>query len=199
MNSQEFGGPVPIAHAGTLPAMVVGCYPGSFNPPTVAHLAVAAEAVAAAGLDRLDLVLSRRALGKDHDVAPSVEQRAEVLRAVAASRPWLGVVVTEHRLIADIARSYDAVVMGADKWRQVNDPTWYPDEAAWQAAVASLPLVLVAPRAGDRPEGVRLLAVHEDHGAVSASAVRAGDAGAADWMLPEARAIARRTGWWPTP
>ena len=35
---------------------MIGCYPGSFNPPTVAHLAVAESAVEQAGLDRLDLV-----------------------------------------------------------------------------------------------------------------------------------------------
>lgn len=166
----------------------VGCYPGSFNPPTVAHLAVAEAAVAAAGLDRLDLVLSTVALGKEDLAVPTVAQRAEVLRAVAQTRPWLGVVVTELRLISDIAQGYDAVVVGADKWRQVTDPAWYADEAACRAAVAALPHVLVAPRAGDRPDGVELLAVDEDHHHVSASAVRAGHDHARPWILPEAAA-----------
>ena len=175
----------------------IGCYPGSFNPPTVAHLAVAEAAVRAAGLVRLDLVLSRVALGKEDVAHPSVEERAEVLRTVADGRPWLGVVVTERRLIADIASGYDAVVVGADKWRQVIDPSWYGgDLAARDAAVASLPRVLVAPRADDRPEGVELLDVDPLHRDVSASAVRAGTA-EAGWLLPEAADVARRTGWWP--
>ena len=170
----------------------VGCYPGSFNPPTVAHLAVAEAAVRAAGLVRLDLVLSRVALGKEELVSPTVDERAAVLRSVAASRPWLGVVVTDARLIAEIAAGYDAVVVGADKWRQIVDPAWYGDDpAARDDAVASLPRVLVAPRAGDHPEGVELLEVAEEHHHVSASAVRAGSAEAQGWALPEADGASR--------
>ena len=106
----------------------IGCYPGSFNPPTVAHLAVAEAAVAAAGLVRLDLVLSRVALGKEDLDRPTIDERAAVLREVAGTRPWMGVVITDHRLIVDIARPYDVVVVGADKWRQIKDPAWYGDD-----------------------------------------------------------------------
>jgi hypothetical protein len=165
----------------------VGCFPGSFNPPTVAHLAVAEAAVRQAGLDRLDLVLSRVPLGKETLVVPTVEERRAVLQAVAATRPWLGVAVTIERLIADVAAGYDAVVMGADKWAQVLDPAWYGDSReARDAAVARLPRVLVAPRAGERPDGVELLVVAREHHGVSASAFRAGHAHARGWVLPEA-------------
>ncbi len=167
----------------------VGCYPGSFNPPTVAHLAVAEAAVRQAGLDRCDLVLSRVALGKEALVVPTVDERRAVLEAVAATRPWLGVAVTEERLIADVATGYAAVVMGADKWAQVLDPAWYGGSvAAHDAALARLPRVLVAPRAGERPDGVELLAVPGDVEGMSASAVRDGHAHARDWLLPEAAA-----------
>jgi hypothetical protein len=184
-------------HPGT-PARV-GCFPGSFDPPTVAHLAVAEAALAAARLDRIDLVLSRIALGKEDVSEPTLDQRAAVLEAVAATRPWLGVVVTDRRLIVDIAQAYDAVVMGADKWRQVTDPAWYGDDpaspeaiAGRDAAVARLPVALVVPRAGDRPDPVpgvmEVLDIDDDHAHVSASAIRSGARGAAGWMLPEARA-----------
>jgi Cytidylyltransferase-like len=164
----------------------VGCYPGSFDPPTVAHLAVAEAAVRQAGLDRVDLVLSRAALGKHH-LRDSVDRRRAALEALAASRPWLGVVVTDARLIADIAAGYDAVVMGADKWAQVLDPAWYGGSvAARDAAVARLPRVLVAPRSGVRPGGVELLDVPDHIADVSASAVRAGLAEAAGWSVAEA-------------
>ncbi|WP_426571248.1 hypothetical protein [Aquihabitans sp. McL0605] len=176
----------------------IGCFPGSFNPPTVAHLAVAEAAVRAAGLDRIDLVLSRVALGKEDVSEPTLDQRAAVLAEVAATRPWLGVAITDARLIVDIAEAYDAVVMGADKWRQVTDPAWYGDDpsalqaiAARDAAVARLPQVLVVPRAGDRPDEVAgvmaVLEIDEAHAHVSASEVRSGAAHAADWILPEAR------------
>lgn len=165
---------------------MIGCYPGSFNPPTIAHLAVAEAAVAAAGLDRLDLVVSRVALGKEDLPEATLAERVAVVEAVAVSRPWLGVAVTDARLITDIARSYDAVVMGADKWRQINDVAWYADEAERDAALASLPLVLVAPRGDDRPDGVRLLDIDEAHRHVSATAVRDGADHARCWALHEA-------------
>ncbi len=168
--------------------MLVGCYPGSFNPPTVAHLAVAEAAVRQAGLDRVDLVLSRVTLGKEHLDAPGVDERRAVLEAVAASRDWLGVAVTDARLIVDAAAGYDAVIMGADKWAQVLDARWYEgSEAARDAAVARLPRVLVAPRAGDRPAGVELLDLPDHLGEVSATAVRSGAVHARRWELPETR------------
>ena len=42
-----------------------GVYPGSFDPLTIAHLAIAEAAVHEAPLDHLDLALSRSALGKE--------------------------------------------------------------------------------------------------------------------------------------
>src|SRR6185437_1872681 len=98
---------------------------------------------------RVDLALSNVALGKVGGAHSSVEARAAAIRRAARMRPWLGVVVTDAQLIAEIAAGYDVVVMGADKWEQVRDPAWYGgDEAARDAALASLPRVLVAPRPG---------------------------------------------------
>lgn len=155
--------------------MAVGVYPGSFDPLTIAHLAVADAAVHHLGLDRLDLAISRSALGKEHLDADSIPRRVAGIRAAAGERPWLTVVVVEARLIVEVAADYDAVVMGADKWAQVTDPTWYGgDPERRDAAVAALPRVAVAPRVGhDVPDDLRLPvpAGFED---VSAAAVRAG-------------------------
>ncbi len=175
--------------------MAVGVFPGSFNPPTVAHLAIARAAVEQCRLTRVDLVLSHDALGKaDRDLVP-VADRARVLDAVARSRPWLGVVVTDHRLIVDIATGYDVVVLGADKWAQVCDPVWYGgDTIARDDILTRLPMVAGVPRPGAEIDGVGLvLDVHHDHRPVSATAVRAGRA---DWMLAEAADFDRRTGAW---
>ena len=76
----------------------VGVFPGTFNPPTVAHLAIAAAAVEQAGLSRLDLVLSRAPLGKDAAGMPDVDARVAILRAVALTHPWLGVRVTDLQI-----------------------------------------------------------------------------------------------------
>jgi nicotinic acid mononucleotide adenylyltransferase len=178
----------------------VGVYPGSFNPPTIAHLAIAEAARRQVGLSRIDLAVSRVALGKQETDHPTFEDRLMVLEAVAASRPWLGVVVSDAQLIADIARGYDAVILGADKWAQVIDPSWYHhSETARDAALAGLPRVLVAPRPPFSPSPgphVELLSVVADHAAISSTAVRSGHR---EWMAPEAAAFDAETGAWSDP
>lgn len=165
----------------------MGVYPGSFDPPTVAHLAIAEAAWRHAALDRLDLVVSTAPLGKPEPPAPALADRLAVLRAVVASRPWLDVRITDHRLLADIARGYDVLVVGADKWAQVLDPAWYGGSVeARDAAVRSLPRVLVVPRPPCAVPEAELLAVDARHVAVSSTGARAGRR---DWIAPEARAL----------
>ncbi len=84
-----------------------------------------------AGLERLDFALSRVALGKDD--ASDVATRTAALQRLVMGRAELGVVVTDAQLIVDVARGYDVVVMGADKWAQVNDPSWYASADARDA------------------------------------------------------------------
>jgi len=182
-------------------------YPGSFDPLTVAHLAVAEAAVEQLAVDRVDLVISIDPLGKDASHQVRVGDRLAVLGAAADARPWIGVTTTEHRLIADIAAGYDAVIMGADKWAQVLDPAWYAGStAARDRALATLPAVGVAPRAADAapaapvlvPANLRVveLDLHPSHRAISATSVRAGRR---EWMAAEAAAFADRTGAWIDP
>lgn len=157
--------------------MPVGVFPGSFDPLTVAHLAIADAAHAVLGLDRLDLVLSTVALGKEDGAHASVADRVAAIEAVAtAGRPWLAAKVTDARLVADIAEGYDACVVGADKWHQLHDVAFYGGSAAARdEALTRLPLLAVAPRAGvELPAGVLVLDVDPAHGEVSSSAVRAG-------------------------
>lgn len=155
--------------------MTIGVYPGTFDPLTVAHLAVADAAHTHLGLHRLDLAISRAALGKAHLDASSIDGRVEAIVAATVDRPWLAVVVVESQLIVDVANGYDVVVMGADKWAQVLDPEWYGGDAvARDDAVSRLPRVAVAPRFGhDVPIELRL-AVPGGFEHVSATAVRAG-------------------------
>jgi hypothetical protein len=181
----------------------VGAYPGTFDPPTVAHLAIAEGAVTQGRLDRLDLVVSTLPLGKAPTI-PSLADRVEVLETVASTRPWLGVRVTGHRLIADIAVGYDTVIVGADKWLQVIDPAWYESVAHRDAAIEALPAVLVVPRPPAElpplpplgpgpPAGIAVLELDEAHRSVSSTAVRSGRH---EWMLEEAVAFDAATGAW---
>ncbi|HEX7168611.1 MAG TPA: hypothetical protein VF230_16645 [Acidimicrobiales bacterium] len=164
-----------------------GCYPGSFDPLTVAHLAIAEAAVQQCALARLDLVLSRNALGKEAHASPLPERVAAIARA-GATRPWLGVVVTDAQLLADLARGYDVLVVGADKWHQLHDVSFYGGSAeARDAAMARLPGVACAPRAGVAPPetpGITVLDLAPWVGAVSSTGARKG---AVEWIAPEAR------------
>lgn len=178
--------------------MRVGVYPGTFNPPTVAHLAVARAARDQRALDRVVLVLSVRPIDKEHVDVPSFSDRLAVVRAVAADEgPWLDVAVTEHRLLVDIARGHDVLIMGADKWHQVIDPRYYGDDPATRdAAVAALPELAIAPRAGLDVPAHHLLDLDPAHDPVSSSAVREGEHA---WMCAAAVAFDRRTGAWSDP
>src|SRR5205085_2352115 len=117
-----------------------------FNPPTVAHLGIAAAARSRFGLARVDLVVSARALEKEHVERPLLSDRLAVLEALARRVGWLGVRVTEAQLLADIAEGYDVLVMGADKWHQVLDVRFYGNSTtARDAALARLPRLAIAP------------------------------------------------------
>lgn len=170
-----------------------GVYPGSFNPLTVAHLAIAEEARRACRLDTVALVVSRVALGKPDVVRPWLEHRVEVLHRAAATRPWLRVVITDRQLLADIAAGYDVLVLGADKWSQVVDPSFYEDEPHRDAAVAALPHLAVVPRQGfPLPAGdATVLDLDLHH--VSATAARRGER---SFLSAEARAFDDETGAW---
>ncbi len=174
-----------------------GVYPGSFNPPTTAHLAIAEAALTQRSLDRVDLVVSRIALAKEEIERPRLDDRVEVLRASVSALTWARVVVTDDQLLVDIAAAYDVVIMGADKWEQVNDPAFYGGSLAERdAALARLPELAIAARPPlDPPEAHRLI-VDGGIGRVSSTAARAG---ASRHMTAAAAEFDRVTGAWSDP
>lgn len=172
-----------------------GVYPGSFDPPTIAHLGIAVMAKRAAKLDRIDLVVSRNALAKeDADHAP-FDIRIAVIEASIAHAPWLNLIITNKQLIVDIAQGYDAVLMGADKYEQIKDVQFYADEAARDAAMAALPTVIGPNRPGapDLPDEAIVLTLPPKLQAVSSSEARSGRS---EWMTPPARKTAEANGIW---
>jgi nicotinic acid mononucleotide adenylyltransferase len=176
---------------------LLGVYPGSFNPPTVAHLGIARAARARFGLERVDLAISVRALEKEHVERPLLADRLAVLEALARRVGWLGVKVTEAQLLADIAEGYDVLVMGADKWHQVLDVRFYGGStAARDAALARLPRLAIAPRPPLDVPAEALLDVDAAFADMSSTQAREG---AADMMVPEAAAFDRETGAWTDP
>lgn len=153
-----------------------GVFPGSFDPLTVAHLAIADAARDRHRLEEVHLVVSHVALDKqDRRQAPIEERIAAIEAARASGRPWLRAAATEAQLLADIAEGYDVLVVGADKWWQLHEVRFYGSEEAMRAALDRLPELAVAPRAGVHlPEEVELLDVDPVHHEVSSTAVRAG-------------------------
>ncbi len=175
----------------------IGVYPGSFNPPTRAHLEIALASVAEHSLQRLDLAVSVSPLGKIALEVPSFRHRLEVIEVSLRGHQNLAVVVTEAQLIADIADGYDIVVMGADKWHQVNDPRWYNDDVqARDEAVSRLPQVALAPRPPHPIPPELRLPVPEDLSEISSTAARAGNTG---WMTAAAAQFDSETGAWTDP
>ena len=167
--------------------MRVGVYPGTFNPPTIAHLTVARAAREQRDLDLVVLVLSTRPINKEAIAGPTFEDRLSVLRAIArANGGWL-----------DIARGYDVLIMGADKWEQVNDAQYYNhDPVVRDAAVADLPELAIARRAPFVVPPRHALDLDDTHERVSSTAARLG---ARAWMCAEAADFDDRTGAWTDP
>lgn len=171
----------------------VGVYPGSFNPPTIAHLELSRAARERHRLDRVVWSISRVALAKEVVDHPRFDDRIAVLERVAATTPWLDVRVTNAQLLVDVAAGFDLLIMGADKWAQIQRVEWYGTEEARDAALGALPPVAIAPRPPyPAPAEVRL-DVDDDLGAVSSTEARAG---ATHLMLPTAQEFAVRTGAW---
>ncbi len=183
--------PVPSSDTSGRPNSRVGVYPGSFNPPTLAHLAISQAAVQQRQLDELVWMVSHRALGKEAIEQPPFDLRLEVLHDVAADHDWLRVETTEHQLLSEIAEGFAVLIMGADKWHQIQDPIWYGnDPAARDASIRSLPEIAVAPRPPLEVPEALVLAVSAEHHDTSSTAARAG---AIDLMAPAAR---RRASLW---
>ncbi len=152
-----------------------GVYPGSFNPPTVAHLAIAEAARLQHRLDAVVFTLSRVALAKEHVEGPDVHERAEWIRQATVDDPWAEVAIVDAGLIVDIAEGYDVVIMGADKWEQVNDPAFYGGSVeARDSAIGRLPQVAVAAREGFTTPDEVALDLPRWVEQVSSSAVREG-------------------------
>lgn len=81
----------------------LGALPAAFNPPTVAHLALADAAAEQHGLDQVAFVLPREFPHKPYSGA-SFDDRVEMLRAALGDDPARAIVSTEGGLFLEIAR-----------------------------------------------------------------------------------------------
>jgi len=173
--------------------MTTAVYPGSFNPPTIGHLEIIRSAIEHLSLSRIDLAISEVALGKENVKGPSIGDRIQVIQASVSGISGAQVVRTSKQLIADIAEGYDVVILGADKWAQLQDLAFYKDEEHMQDCLRRLPRLAVAPRNNiPVPEEI-LLNVSEEISPISSSGVRQGKF---EWMTDEAKKYGQANSFW---
>lgn len=131
--------------------------PGSFNPPTNAHLALAEAARRDAGVDWVGYLLATRTVNKEQIEGADLADRLLLLEYIARARPGEGVTVVNRGLYVDQARIVRTArptlreltfVVGFDKIVQIFDPRYYDDYTAALDTLFSLASFLVAPRAG---------------------------------------------------
>lgn len=163
-----------------------GVFPGSFNPLTIAHLEIARKARASHALEEVVLVVSAVALDKPAPPGPSLAERVALIEADLVDEPGLRVETTELQLIVDIAQGYDVVIMGADKWHQINDVRYYDSPSHREEALQRLPQVVVAQRTGAAVPDELLLETDSSIHDVSSTQARTGRR---DLMAPRAAAL----------
>jgi nicotinamide-nucleotide adenylyltransferase len=177
----------------------VGLMPGSYNPPTEAHVALA-KAGRAAGLKAVYYLLSKRTVNKEQVSGIPLDDRLELLRRLAEPEGD-GVVFDNRGLYVDHAavmrralpRATELTfLVGFDKIVQIFDPRYYDDRDAALSELFDLASFLVAPRGEsdesdlrallDRPENrrfaerVRGIPLAEVHRHSSSTRVREGGA-----------------------
>ena len=176
----------------------LGIFPGTFNPVTVAHTALACAALNT--VDEVVFVLPR-VFPHKHYVGASFTQRVEMLTAVAHAEPRFSIATTDQGLFIDIARECRqfyhpdirlSFLCGRDAAERIAN--WdYGSPGAWEEMLREFDL-LVAARAGEyRPETGQLgsfcqIALDPSCDAVSATDVRRRVAESEPWehLVPEA-------------
>lgn len=145
----------------------VALLPGSFNPPTAAHLLLA-ERARREGFDCVAFVVGRVTAGKNPSgLIP--EDRLAALRMIA-SPPEIVVGVASCGLYAEqaeaAARAFPGAqvtfLVGGDKVAQIFDPLWYEDRESALDRLFSHASLLVSPRADDGERLRAMLAAPEN-------------------------------------
>ncbi|MFL5797962.1 MAG: adenylyltransferase/cytidyltransferase family protein [Actinomycetota bacterium] len=140
---------------------------GSFDPVTVAHLALSEAAREHAAL--VVALYSARTLPKEPGTPPPLldeRERIETLAAACAGREGLAAGLCSHGLLADQVTAAAGrfpgadlfVVLGSDKLSQLLDPAWYEDRERALASLFSSATVLYATRRGEEELAARAVA-----------------------------------------
>ena len=146
-------------------ASTIALLPGSFNPPTVAHLALA-RAGLEQGADAALFSLATRTVDKEIVTGAALEDRLLLLELLATRDRRLGVLLVNRGLYVDQAAAVRAAfrglrevvfLVGYDKIVQIFDPRYYDDRDAALERLFGLARFLVAPRADAGPSELAAL------------------------------------------
>jgi len=147
-------------------ARSVALLPGSFNPPTVAHVHLAERALLD-GIERVVLTYARTTVGKSQSgLIP--EDRLLLMRA--ASVQGTGVAAVSHGLYADQAEAAGALfpgasiyfLVGSDKVIQIFQHHWYPDRDEALERLFSRAVLIAAPRSDQGEQLTSVLRASEN-------------------------------------
>jgi nicotinamide-nucleotide adenylyltransferase len=200
---------------------VLGLLPGSFNPPTLAHLGLAQAAIERGAAEVGLLTLSTHTVDKERITGAILEDRLLLLEQLCSRDPRLGVLLVNRGLYfeqAELVRlalpHVDRVVflLGFDKIVQIFDARYYADREAALERLFSLADIVVAPRGAagseeveallDRPENRRFrhavrpldLPRYLRHVSSSDARARAGTGGSLDQLPPTVRVFVEVSG-----
>ncbi|GHO43222.1 hypothetical protein KSX_13850 [Ktedonospora formicarum] len=144
-------------------------FTGSFNPPTLAHLAMLKQAQQYARAHapmRLYTAMSKQTVDKESVTRPLFLDRLELLTRLMRRFRSSGVLLFNRGLYAEqalaIRHSLPNVraiyfLMGFDKIVQILDPRYYEDRDKALEGLFAQARLLVAPRGNDGPEALHAL------------------------------------------
>jgi nicotinamide-nucleotide adenylyltransferase len=144
----------------------LGLLPGSFNPLTRGHTALAEAGLVSESLDLVLFSLSTSTIDKEVIRGASLEDRLLVLQLACERDPRLGVLLVNRGLYVDQATLVRTAfpradeiqfLVGFDKIVQILDPRYYVDRDAALERLFGLAHFLVAPRWSDGPEELMAL------------------------------------------
>jgi nicotinamide-nucleotide adenylyltransferase len=141
-------------------------FPGSFNPPTIAHVGLA-EALMNHDLgDEVWFTVSARTIDKEQVTGAMLEDRLAMLLCLVRDSPDFGIALSNRGLFVDIAeaahqlfRDLDGVsfLVGYDKIVQILNPRYYEDRDAALERLFHFASFRVARRAGSTDNDVHEL------------------------------------------
>lgn len=145
----------------------VGLFPGSFNPLTHAHIALADAARRQGGLDVLAWSIAARTIDKEGVTRATIPDRLAQLAAYARWVPNDAVVLFNRGLYVEQVEALQTltmeqaelfIIVGFDKIVQILDPHYYQDRDVALVELFARARLMVAPRSyDDRGALARLL------------------------------------------